>query len=85
VSFKLDRDVKGPVLVYYELENYYQNHRRYVNSYSTAQLLGGVRLFSSLIIEALNNSSSQTVFVAVRLCLEHSPANLRELITMKIY
>ncbi|CAN0471674.1 unnamed protein product [Laminaria digitata] len=29
-----------PVFVYYELANYYQNHRRYVKSRSSLQLLG---------------------------------------------
>ena len=29
---KFDKDVKGPVYVYYQLDNFYQNHRRYVKS-----------------------------------------------------
>ena len=32
--------VKGPVYVYYQLDNFYQNHRRYVMSRSYAQLMG---------------------------------------------
>lgn len=40
VSFKLDEDVDGPLYVYYELRNYYQNHRRYFKSISYSQLLG---------------------------------------------
>ena len=31
-------DMKGPVYVYYELENFYQNHRRYVKSRTDGQL-----------------------------------------------
>lgn len=30
----------GPVYFYYELENYFQNHRRYVKSKSSTQLSG---------------------------------------------
>lgn len=36
------RYMKPPVFVYYELNNYYQNHRRYVKSRSSLQLLGEV-------------------------------------------
>eukprot|EP00596_Hydrurales_sp_CCMP1899_P008681 CAMPEP_0119034246 /NCGR_PEP_ID=MMETSP1177-20130426/1252_1 /TAXON_ID=2985 /ORGANISM="Ochromonas sp, Strain CCMP1899" /LENGTH=372 /DNA_ID=CAMNT_0006991549 /DNA_START=95 /DNA_END=1210 /DNA_ORIENTATION=+ len=40
ISFTFDKDVTGPVLVYYELKRFYQNHRIYVNSYSYVQLQG---------------------------------------------
>ncbi len=40
--FKIDQDVTGPVYVYYELKNFYQNHRRYVASRSSYQLNGEV-------------------------------------------
>ncbi|MCO5566527.1 hypothetical protein L7F22_020204 [Adiantum nelumboides] len=33
--------MKGPVYVYYQLDNFYQNHRRYVKSRSDEQLLDG--------------------------------------------
>lgn len=35
------KDMKQPIYVYYELDNYYQNHRRYVKSRSDTQLLNG--------------------------------------------
>jgi len=35
--------MKPPIYVYYELSNYYQNHRRYVKSRSSLQLRGEVR------------------------------------------
>jgi len=36
----LSQDVTGPIYVYYELKNFYQNHRRYVKSRSAYQLEG---------------------------------------------
>lgn len=40
VTFDIDEDVTGPLLLYYELENFYQNHRRYFQSKSFSQLSG---------------------------------------------
>lgn len=42
LSFRFDEDVDGPLYVYYELENFYQNHRRYVSSRDAFQLEGMV-------------------------------------------
>nr|XP_016451455.1 PREDICTED: putative ALA-interacting subunit 2 [Nicotiana tabacum]XP_016451456.1 PREDICTED: putative ALA-interacting subunit 2 [Nicotiana tabacum] len=35
--------MKAPIYVYYQLDNYYQNHRRYVKSRSDKQLLHGLK------------------------------------------
>lgn len=48
VNFTVERDLRPPVFLYYELENYYQNHRRYVKSRSQAQLVGGKPTASDL-------------------------------------
>lgn len=40
INFELVEDVTGPLYVYYELQNFYQNHRRYVKSRSAYQLQG---------------------------------------------
>ena len=32
INFTLDRDFSSPVFVYYQVDNLYQNHRRYVGS-----------------------------------------------------
>lgn len=40
VNFTISEDVDGPLYVYYNLKNYYQNHRRYVKSRSALQLEG---------------------------------------------
>ena len=42
VQFTLQEDMKAPIMVYYQLDNFYQNHRRYVSSRSDAQLRGDV-------------------------------------------
>ena len=34
--------MKSPVFFYYELDNFYQNHRRYLNSRDSDQLAGTV-------------------------------------------
>jgi len=38
ISLTVPKEMKAPVYVYYKLENYYQNHRRYVKSRSDSQL-----------------------------------------------
>lgn len=39
-TFTLSKDLEGPLYVYYQLTNFYQNHRLYVKSQSVSQLLG---------------------------------------------
>ncbi|KAL0926498.1 hypothetical protein M5K25_002736 [Dendrobium thyrsiflorum] len=43
LNIKLRNQMKAPIYVYYELDNYYQNHRRYVKSRSDKQLLYGLQ------------------------------------------
>jgi len=40
ITIKPDKDMHGEVYLYYELTNFYQNHRRYVKSRSDAELRG---------------------------------------------
>jgi hypothetical protein len=40
ITLNIEQDMKLPVMVYYQLNNFYQNHRRYVKSKSNDQLLG---------------------------------------------
>ena len=40
LKFTIPNDLKPPVLLYYRLTNFYQNHRRYVKSLNTDQLKG---------------------------------------------
>ena len=42
LNFTLPVDLGAPVLFYYSLENFYQNHRRYVQSFYDRQLAGDV-------------------------------------------
>lgn len=41
VAFELTESLQAPVYLYYGLTNFYQNHRRFTNSKSDAQLAGG--------------------------------------------
>ncbi|CBX90505.1 hypothetical protein IAQ61_002005 [Plenodomus lingam] len=43
LSINIPTDIKPPVLLYYRLTNFYQNHRRYVKSIDTEQLKGHAR------------------------------------------
>lgn len=40
IDIVLENDITAPVYVYYQLDNFYQNHRRYVKSRSNEQLMG---------------------------------------------
>src|SRR5690606_35576671 len=40
VQFSIPRDFKSPVLLFYRLTNFYQNHRRYVKSVDERQIRG---------------------------------------------
>lgn len=40
ITVDIDSDITAPVYVYYQLDNFYQNHRRYVKSRSNTQLMG---------------------------------------------
>lgn len=42
ITFTIDEKMEAPVYLYYELTNFYQNHRRYAKSYLAEQLLGTV-------------------------------------------
>ncbi|RMX84682.1 hypothetical protein D0867_09572 [Hortaea werneckii] len=48
VSFDLPDTLQPPVLLYYQLTNFYQNHRRYVKSFDQEQLVGTFRSNSSI-------------------------------------
>ncbi|KAI6223716.1 CDC50 family protein chat-1 [Aphelenchoides fujianensis] len=43
IDFHLDEVFSGDVYFYYQLENFFQNHRRYVKNFSPPQLLGDVK------------------------------------------
>lgn len=38
IMLKVPRDMKRPIFIYYQLDKFYQNHRRYATSRSNAQL-----------------------------------------------
>ena len=47
-TISIDSEIKAPVYVYYQLDNFYQNHRRYVKSRSNEQLMGNILEVSAL-------------------------------------
>jgi hypothetical protein len=50
IQFKIKKDTSGPIYVYYQLSNYYQNHRRYVQSRNSEQLTG-VDVSKNLLVD----------------------------------
>jgi hypothetical protein len=48
LRFTIPEKMNHPVLFYYHLTNFYQNHRRYVDSFDTEQLKGKVRDYSAI-------------------------------------
>ena len=48
IKFDLPNDLNPPVLFYYRLTNFYQNHRRYVQSSDSLQLKGTARTLPQL-------------------------------------
>lgn len=40
IDFEIEDDFKSPIYVYYQIDNLFQNHRRYLNSRSDNQLRG---------------------------------------------
>ncbi|KAF2734174.1 CDC50 family protein-like protein [Polyplosphaeria fusca] len=43
LTFEIPDNIKPPILFYYRLTNFYQNHRRYVRSFDIEQLKGNAR------------------------------------------
>jgi hypothetical protein len=60
VKFEVTKDMEQPIFFYYEIENFYQNHRRYINSRSSTQLAGETATSSSEI-KALEDACSPVV------------------------
>lgn len=44
IAITLPQDVTGPIYVYYQLTNFYQNHRKYAQSFYVTQLQGTVNI-----------------------------------------
>ena len=56
VNFTVPRVLQRPWYVYYSLHNYYQNHRRYLNSWDPGQLRGSGLTTPSSNCRPLQNS-----------------------------
>jgi hypothetical protein len=46
LNFTFNKNINEPIYVYYELTNYFQNHKRYFQSRSMEQLWGQVSIIS---------------------------------------
>ncbi|XVF87124.1 hypothetical protein PTKIN_Ptkin18bG0094300 [Pterospermum kingtungense] len=61
VSMKVHRYMKAPIYIYYQLDNYYQNHRRYVKSRSDQQLLQGRKYHSTSPCQPVEFNNNQSI------------------------
>ncbi|KXZ44835.1 hypothetical protein GPECTOR_61g788 [Gonium pectorale] len=64
VTLQIDKDMPAPVYVYYELNGFYQNHRRYVKSRSDMQLANQEKNLATNLCdpqEYLGGNSSQLI------------------------
>jgi hypothetical protein len=50
LTFQIPSNMQAPVFVYYELNNYYQNHRLYAISVSPEQLSGSTPSASDVVL-----------------------------------
>jgi len=50
-QFNITDAIPGKVFAYYELTNYYQNHRRYVRSRSYQQLMGNAQTVEDISVD----------------------------------
>ena len=48
VTFTITETMDSPVFIYYELDNFYQNHRRYLKSRDNDQLAGTIKTVDEL-------------------------------------
>ncbi|KAJ3669986.1 hypothetical protein LUZ60_010310 [Juncus effusus] len=56
-KIKVHGNMKAPIFIYYELDNYYQNHRRYVKSRNDKQLLHGLNQTNTHSCSPLQSSN----------------------------
>jgi hypothetical protein len=53
MTFIVDEDIKGPIFIYYEINNFYGNHRDFIKSKIWSQLKGEINVDSN------NNSACE--------------------------
>ncbi|EGZ10129.1 hypothetical protein PHYSODRAFT_256397 [Phytophthora sojae] len=80
VNLKLPKDVKSPVRVFYELDGYYQNHRRFVSSIIRTQFTDEYRPDAGTsMLECYPMKSTVSELCTVGACESRSAAKQREL------
>jgi len=90
ITMNISEDMAPPVYLYYELHNFYQNHRRYIKSRSTGQLSGNnlsVSAVSSDCDPVITNSDMGVTiaFDGLTPLVSTSPANPCGLIAKSLF
>ncbi|KAI9122432.1 hypothetical protein K1719_006272 [Acacia pycnantha] len=60
-KLKVPKSMRAPIYIYYQLDNFYQNHRRYVKSRSDQQLLQGLGYNGTSSCKPLKSSDGQPI------------------------
>ncbi|KAK8664548.1 hypothetical protein V6N13_084332 [Hibiscus sabdariffa] len=58
---KVDQYMKAPIYIYYQLDNYYQNHRRYIRSRSDQQLLHGRNSHGTSFCQPVESNNNRPI------------------------
>ncbi|KAL1096690.1 hypothetical protein V6Z11_D06G240000 [Gossypium hirsutum] len=58
---KVHKYMKAPIYIYYQLDNYYQNHRRYVKSRSDKQLLDGQKYHDTSSCQPVESNNNRPI------------------------
>ncbi|KAJ3097295.1 hypothetical protein HDU96_000426 [Phlyctochytrium bullatum] len=58
LQVNIDKEIPGPVFMYYRLTNFYQNHRRYVKSFDAKQLVANPATSTTSCLQ-LNKAKDQ--------------------------
>lgn len=81
-SFTITEDMEAPIIIYYKLDGFFQNHRRYVRSKSQKQLFGEETTLNQMI----NDGDCEPIytnedmgFTEERMSADHiTPLDLKE-------
>ena len=73
IKFELKQEMQAPVMVYYQLHNFYQNHRIYVKSKSNEQLTGNMLSLDTIKKSGACDPVETNSQMGKEFSIDHSP------------